>query len=195
VTVDDFKLPKWFPKAYGMDVGWNATAAVFGAWDRDSDIIYIYSEHKQGQADPTVHASSIRSRGSWLRGVIDPASRMSGQADGTKLFESYTKSLERGGGGLKLGLAANAVEAGIFQVWDRLQSGRLKIFKSCTQLQREFGLYHRKDGKVVKSNDHLLDSLRYLVLADAHIWKFPESEVVNGRKNVIDMARHMNACI
>jgi hypothetical protein len=120
---------------------------------------------------------------------------MSGQADGSKLFEMYTKTLERGGGGLKLNLAANAVESGIYAVWERLQSGRLKIFKSCTQVQREFGLYHRKDGKVVKSNDHLLDALRYLCMAESYIWKFPESEVVNGRRNVIDMAQHMNACI
>lgn len=195
VTVDDFKLPRYFPRAYGMDVGWNATAAVFGAWDRDSDIIYIYSEYKQGQADPTVHASAIRGRGTWLRGVIDPASRISGQADGAKLFEMYTKTVERGGGGLKLGLAANAVEAGIFSVWDRLQSGRLKIFKSCTQLQREFGLYHRKDGKIVKSNDHLLDSLRYLCMADSHIWKYAESDVASRNKNVIEMSQYMYASV
>jgi len=93
VTCDDFKIPKYYPRAYGMDVGWNATAAIFGAWDRDNDIIYIYSEYKQGKADPLIHSSAIRSRGTWMRGTIDPASRMSGQADGKKLFESYSKSL------------------------------------------------------------------------------------------------------
>ena len=193
ITVDDFRIPKWFPKAYGMDVGWNNTAAIFGAWDRDNDIIYIYSEHKQGKADPTVHASAIRSRGTWLKGAIDPASRMSGQTDGAKLFEMYTKPIERGGGGLKLVNAANAVEAGIFSVWDRLQSGRLKIFKSCTQVQREYGLYHRKDGKVVKLHDHLLDSLRYLCMAEPHIWKHPESEVARNKSNVIDASAYWQA--
>jgi hypothetical protein len=156
--------------------------------------MYVYSEHKQGQADPLVHASAIRSRGTWLRGAIDPASRISGQEDGKKLYDKYTRSLERGGGGLKLLLAANAVESGIFEVWERLQTGRLKIFKSCTQLQREFTLYHRKDGKVVKANDHLLDSLRYMVCSDSSIWRHPESEVVSGRQNVVEMSRYMNAC-
>ena len=159
ITVDDFKIPKWWPRAYGMDVGWNCTAASFGAWDRENDIIYIYSEHKQGQADVSVHSSAIRSRGKWMKGAIDPASRASSQTDGTKLFLLYAKNVDQGGGGLNLTLAANAVEAGIFTVWDRLQSGRLKYFKSCTQLQREHGLYHRKDGKVVKTNDHLQDCL------------------------------------
>jgi len=186
ITVDDFKIPKWWPKAYGMDVGWNCTAACFGAWDRENDVIYIYSEHKQGQADVSVHASAIRSRGKWMKGAIDPASRASSQIDGQKLFLLYSKSVDKGGGGLNLTLAANAVEAGIFTVWDRLQSGRLKFFKSCTQLQREHGLYHRKDGKVVKTNDHLQDTIRYLCMADANIWKYPESEVGRTGSNVID---------
>lgn len=196
VTVDDFKIPKHFVKAYGMDVGWNCTAAVFGAWDRDNDIIYIYSEHKQGQADPTVHASAIRSRGKWMRGAIDPASRASSQKDGEKLFEMYVKSVDKGGGGLNLVFAANAVEAGIFEVWNRLQSGRLKIFKSCTQLIREYGLYHRKDGKIVKNNDHLCDCTRYLVMAEASLWKYPEDDRFgSGGNKVIDIAQHFRACV
>lgn len=194
ITVDDFRIPKFYPKAYGMDVGWNATAAVFGAWDRDNDIIYIYSEYKQGKADPLIHASAVRSRGSWMRGAIDPASRMSGQADGQKLFQTYSLPVDRGGGGLKLILAANAVESGIFNVWERLQSGRLKIFKSCGQLLREHALYHRKDGKIVKSNDHLQDCLRYLVNSDHNIWKYEEQEVGSMRKNVIDISTYMSAC-
>lgn len=195
VVIDDFKLPKYFPRAYGMDVGWNATAAIFGAWDRDNDIIYIYSEYKQGKSDPLIHAAGIRARGTWMRGAIDPASRMSGQADGNKLFETYSKSVERGGGGLKLILATNAVESGIFNVWERLQTGRLKIFKSCNQLTREYCLYHRKDGKIVKTNDHLLDSLRYLVNSDYSIWKTIEQDSSLQRQKVVDIGQYMNACV
>ena len=196
ITVDDFRLQKYFPKAYGMDVGWNATASVFGAWDRDNDIIYIYSEYKQGKSDPVIHAAGIRSRGTWMRGTVDPASRASGQTDGNKLFEMYTRSIERGGGGLKLQIAANAIDAGIFQVWDRLQTGRLKIFKSCQQLLREYGMYHRtEEGKINKTNDHLLDSLRYLCMADQSIWKTPESDVASRRSNVIEIESRMRACM
>ena len=196
ITVDDFRLQKYFPKAYGMDVGWNATASVFGAWDRDNDIIYIYSEYKQGKSDPVIHAAGIRSRGTWMRGTVDPASRASGQTDGNKLFEMYTRSIERGGGGLKLQIAANAIEAGIFQVWDRLQTGRLKIFKSCQQLLREYGMYHRtEEGKINKTHDHLLDSLRYLCMADQSIWKTPESDVASRRSNVIEIESRMRACM
>ena len=52
--------------------------------------------------------------------------------------------------GLDLTMADNAVEAGIYRVWQRLSSGRLKVFKSLQQWFSEFRLYRRDEkGKVV----------------------------------------------
>ena len=33
-----------------MDVGWKMTAATWGAWDRENDVLYLYSEYRRGQA-------------------------------------------------------------------------------------------------------------------------------------------------
>lgn len=187
VTVDDFQLPRYFKRAYGMDVGWNMTAAIWGAWDIDNDIVYIYSEHSQGLAEPIIHADAIKARGSWIKGQIDPHARDRGQRDGEKLFDDYVKQ------GLKIYPANNAVEAGIFDIWERFTTGRLKIFKSCTGLLRELSLYHRDEkGKIVKKNDHKLDSLRYLMNGPAPSWSYPVDP--NKGKKVIDMRQHMNAC-
>ena len=61
--------------------------------------------------------------------------------------------------GLHLSLANNAVEAGLFTVFQRMTSGRLKIFNNCIGVQREFRIYRRDErGHVVKSNDHLMDA-------------------------------------
>jgi phage terminase large subunit-like protein len=194
ITVDDFQIPKHFKKLYALDVGWNNTAAIWGAWDADNDIIYIYSEHKQGQAEPVVHAKAIKARGEWIRGVIDPAARGRSQIDGEKLFDIYGMPESRGGCGLKLVPANNAVEAGIFIVWERLTTGRLKIFKSCTGVLRELSLYHRDDnGKIVKSNDHLLDCLRYLNNSDKSLWSYPEKE--GPKQKVVDINKYMQACV
>jgi phage terminase large subunit-like protein len=156
--VDDFTLPVHWPRGYGLDVGWNCTAAVWGAWDRESDIIYVTSVHKRGLAEPVVHAEAIKARGSWMMGTIDPASMGSGQKDGKSLMGEYENL------GLHLVPAINAVEAGIHDVWTRLSTGRLKIFRSCMPLVAEMRLYRRDDtGKVVKKDDHACDGLRYLV--------------------------------
>ena len=66
--------------------------------------------------------------------------------------------------GLDLERAINAVEAGIHKVWLRMSTGRLKVFKSCQNWLSEFRIYRRDEkGHIVKENDHLMDSTRYLV--------------------------------
>lgn len=158
--VDDFPIPEHWPKAFGFDVGWNRTAAVWGALDRESDTLYIFSEHYRGQAEPAIHAEGIKSRGAWIPGVIDPASRGRTQTDGVQLLTIYQ------GMGLDIDIAQNAVESGLYDVWMRLSTGRLKVFRSCSNWLSEFRLYRRDEkGRIVKANDHLMDATRYLVVS------------------------------
>lgn len=162
IVVPVFVIPDTWPKAFGMDVGWKRTAVVWGAKDPGSGVVYLYSEHYQGQGEPASHAQAILSRGRWIPGVIDPACLGSSQIDGQQLMHIYR------GLGLHLSPAVNAVEAGITEVWNLLVSGRLKVMENLTNWLREFRKYHRDDkgsGKVVKHDDHLMDATRYLVVS------------------------------
>lgn len=154
------EIPDTWRRVYALDVGWNRTAAVWGAEEPGTGILYLFSEHYQGQGEPASHAQAIRARGEWVRGVIDPASLGSSQIDGRTLIEIYGKL------GLKLEPAVNAVEAGLTEVWNLLVSGRLKVQEHLHNWRSEFRKYHRnEDGKVVKANDHLMDATRYLVVS------------------------------
>ncbi|QQD21224.1 hypothetical protein GJQ54_05295 [Oceanospirillaceae bacterium ASx5O] len=177
IKVNPFMLPKHWPKAYGFDVGWKRTAVVWGAWDRDNDIVYLYSEHYMGQVTPAEHAAAIKARGTWMLGAIDPASKGRAQTDGSKLFELYELQ------GLNIMKADNAVEAGIFAVNERLATGRLKVFGTLANLLAEFALYRRDDkGHVVKENDHLMDAMRYLIMMLVEIMTTPPVKTaVRGR--------------
>ena len=94
-----------------------------------------------------------------MRGAIDPASAGSSQKDGTRLIDEYRNL------GLNLAAADNSVEAGIFGVYHMLTTGSIKIFNTCRNTLAELRIYRRdENGKVVKSNDHLMDALRYLVM-------------------------------
>lgn len=160
ILVDPFQLPPYWARGYGLDVGWNRTAAVWGAHDAEADIVYLYAEHYRGQAEPSVHADAIRAKGAWMNGVIDPAARGRGQKDGSQLLQNYIDL------GLNLTLAQNAVEAGLFAVWQRLSSGRLKVFRTLQSWLSEYRLYRRDEkGAVVKTNDHLMDATRYFVVS------------------------------
>lgn len=160
IIIDPFRIPDYWPRVYALDVGWNRTAALWGAWDRSTDTLYLYTEHYRGQAEPSVHATAIKARGEWIPGVIDPAARGRSQKDGTQLIETYRQL------GLNLVPAENAVEAGIYQVTELLSTGRLKVFRTLQHWQNEYRYYRRDEkGAIVKANDHLLDCLRYIVLS------------------------------
>jgi hypothetical protein len=160
IVVPDMTIPDFWPKAYGLDIGWNRTAAVWGAWDRENDVVYLYGEHYRGQAEPSIHAHAIRARGGWIPGVIDPAAKGRSQHDGIQILEAY-KEL-----GLNLDVADNSREAGIYKVWERLSAGRMKVLQSLGNWRAEFRLYRRDEkGRVVKENDHLMDATRYLIMS------------------------------
>lgn len=157
-VVDPFAIPVYWPRAYALDVGWKRTAALWGAWDRSIDCLYLYTEHYRGQAEPSIHAAAIKARGDWIPGVADPAARGRAQKDGERLMELYTEL------GLHLTKADNTVEAGIYDVWERLSTGRLKVFKTLRNWLAEFRIYRRdENGAIIKANDHLMDDTRYLV--------------------------------
>lgn len=174
IIVDPFVIPEWWPQGYGMDVGWNCTAALWGAYDREADTLYLTSEHKGSHAEPVIHATAIKARGHWIPGFIDPASRGRNQKDGSQLLADYTAL------GLHLTLADNGVESGLYAVWNRLSTGRLKVFRNLTRFLEEYRLYRRdENGKVVKENDHLMDDMRYLESRIGRMMTKPAEQTVS----------------
>jgi hypothetical protein len=129
-------------------------------------VAYVVSEHYQGEQQPAVHAEAIKARGKWIPGIIDSAARGRSQADGQQLLVQYQA--------LDLNLtpvektwkgARPPVEASIYEVWSRLTTGRLKVFRTCVNWLMEFRLYRRNDkGQVDPHNphDHLMDVTRYV---------------------------------
>ena len=129
--VDALDLPKHWRRAYALDVGWNRTAAIWGAYDVEQDRWTLYHEHYGSHAEPSVHATAIKAPGLWIRGVIDPAARGRSQRDGHQLMQDYRDL------GLDLEPAVNTVEAGLYQVWERLSTGRLKVCRTLSNWRME----------------------------------------------------------
>jgi phage terminase large subunit-like protein len=164
IKVKPFLIPEHWPRAFGLDVGWNRTAAVWGAKDPDANVWYLYSEHYKGQAEPSNHTTAIKARGEWIPGTIDPAARGRSQVDGEQLLEMYLQL------GLPLIKADNAVEAGLHSVFELLSTGQLKVFSTLQNWFTEYRIYRRDEkGHIVKKNDHLMDATRYLVMTGRDI--------------------------
>ena len=147
--------PHW-PRAFGMDFGWvHPTAAIWGAWDRDNDVLYCYSEHRRSETIPAVHAVAIQHRGAWIRGASDASTNI---ADGRRLIDVYK------GHGLHLIPADKSLWGGIEEIQDALALGKLKFFNTLHLLREEYESYQTDEkGKIVEKRDDLLASLRYLM--------------------------------
>lgn len=153
------EVPPYWLNIGGLDVG-GQTAFLRGAYDKASDVLYVVDEFGAVHQPPAVITQGIKHRkGDKYPILIDPASRGRSQVDGRRLILEYRKEK------LDVRPAENAVEAGIHAVWERLSTGRLKIFKHCVKTKKEYEMYQRDiDGKVIKKNDHFMDALRYMVM-------------------------------
>lgn len=167
VTCDPFAIPDHWARVYGMDFGWkDPTALLFAAHDRDNDVIYFYSEYAVSERTPQQHAYELMSRGvDWIPGVYDPAGRISNQKDGSRLVELYMNAGMR-----NMYPARNSREQGAQKTLQRMQNGKLKIFKTLTGLLSEFRMYARDEEGIIKDgNDHLLDCMRYVVMSGLNV--------------------------
>ncbi|MES9889517.1 MAG: terminase family protein [Candidatus Thiodiazotropha sp.] len=168
-VVDDFELPGHWPRVYAMDVGWRRTAVLWAAKNEEDGVVYLYSEHYQGESLPLVHASAIQARGDWIPGVIDPAARARSQRDGQCLMDDYNEA------GLWLQPAESELESGIYRVYQALATGRLKVFRSLRNWLDEYRYYRRDEsGRIVKERDHLMDCTRYLYNGGLRLAGLPE---------------------
>jgi hypothetical protein len=166
IVVRDFAIPEHYPRAFGLDVGWRKTSAVWGARNNETGEIFLYSEHYAGLQQPSLHADAIKSRGAWIPGVIDPAAQGRTQTDGQQMIELYR------GCELNLSPALNAVEAGLYETWQLMSAGKLKVFASLGNWLSEFRLYQRdSEGRIVKQNDHLMDATRYLIVSGRELMR------------------------
>lgn len=167
--IDPFPLETWWPRICGMDVGFtHPTTAVALALDPESRCVYVYNEYCVPQQPTSVHGSALRGWGD-VDFAIDPHSNDSSKADGSRMFEKYTKPVSEGGEGLSCFFAQNSVWEGIGEVKKRLMERKLFIFSTCAQLRKEMKLYRFNEksmnNEVIKRFDDTLDSLRYAVMA------------------------------
>lgn len=173
IKVEPFAIPKHWVQINGLDFGWDhPTAAASIAWDRDSDVIYITKGYRQREATPVIHAAAIKPWGTWIP-CAWPHDGNNDTAAGTNLATQY------GDQGLNMlperatfEDGSNSVEAGVMEMLDRMQTGRLKVFSTVGNFFEEMRLYHRKDGKIVKERDDLISAARYAIMMK----RFAETE-------------------
>lgn len=179
ITVDPFPIPRHWPQIIGIDFGWSHPFAACNlAWDREADCIYITSDYRESKMTPAIHAASVRPWGAWKPVAWPHDGLNTEKGTGDELRKAYQnegfqmlpwKATNPPQAGQKEGEGGNSVEASILEMFERLETGRLKIFRNCKNWLEEQRGYHRdKNAKLVKLYDDTISASRYGVMMIRH---------------------------
>jgi phage terminase large subunit-like protein len=158
-------IPDHWPRIGGIDFGWDhPSAGVLLAWDRDSDVLYVTTAHRASQNTPVMFSAAVKPWGPWPWAWPHDGLQHD-KGSGEQLAKQYRDN------GLNMlperatfEDGTNGLEAGIAEMYDRMQTGRLKVFAHLLDWFQEFNMYHREDGQIVKKRDDLLSATRYAMM-------------------------------
>jgi phage terminase large subunit-like protein len=179
LLVDPIQIPDYWPQIVGIDFGGGRSkgghpfAAANLAWDRDSDTVYLTSEYRVKAQIPTQHADTIKKWGSWKPVAWPHDGLNTEKGTGDQLRESYSNAglnmlrekatnppdyaqgQEEGQGGISR-------EKSLLDLYDRMENGKFKVFRTCPIFAEEKRMYHRDEhGKVVDLMDDVISATRY----------------------------------
>lgn len=166
IVIPPMQIPSHWPRLIGIDFGWDhPAAAAWVAWDRDTDTVYLTDEFRLRETSVAMQAPLLAAKGKWMPIAWPHDGLQHDKGSGEQLANQYRNlganmlperaTFEDGG---------NGVEAGISEMLERMQTGRWKVFSTCTAWIEEFRMYHRKSGLIVKERDDVISSSRYAMM-------------------------------
>lgn len=168
-------IPAHWVKLWGIDFG---IGHPFGAalilWDKDNDVIHVHATHRITDQMPIQHAYALKQIGAAVPVAWPQDGTAREKGTGETLASQYRKH------GLSM-LADHATwpdgglstEAGILEMQERMQTGRLKVAAHLSDWLQEYQMYHRKDGLIVKLNDDLLSATRIAIMMKRYARQVP----------------------
>ena len=180
IVVPPREIPDYWPQLGALDFGWtHPTAAVRIVHDRDNDIVYVVAEYRLAKTQTDQHVINLKPWGAHLkwswphdgeqvndRGYGIATSQIYRNA-GLKMMPRHSGYPHREADGSSR-LSRTSVERGIQDILDRMRNGTFKVFSNCAMWLEERRLYHRKDNKIVKQEDDLMDATRVAIMSLRH---------------------------
>lgn len=199
IAIKPFEIPSHWFRICAIDFGHDHPfAAVWGAWDRDTDTFYVYDVYRERQVLPPVHARAIASRGTWIPVAWPHDGLNEEKGSGTALSQTYRengvnllfeKFTNPPADGQIEGEGGNKVWPGLVAMNEAMQSGRFKVFSHLSDWFMEKSAYHvETDGGLVKRGEDIMSATRYAYQSRRHGLTKPNEDADRynrKKKNVI----------
>lgn len=174
-------IPPHWAKLWGVDFGISHPfAAALILWDKDADVIHLHHTIRMKDGGPLQHAVPMKA----FAASVPIAWPHDGNQRGDRNTGETFASQYRGQGLNMLPVHATwpdggfSTEAGILEMQQRFETGKLKIARHLSDFFEEFRLYHRKDGVIVKERDDILSALRIAIMMKRYAKKVPLGSAV-----------------
>lgn len=163
--------PKHWPRIAAADPGGTPkgdgrTAALWAAYDEDSDCLWIYAEYYARFSPITSHVHAWAKKGNWIPFCIDPAG--ANITDGKAVYAEYVSEMRELNKDWPVHKADKRWSLGRAELYDRMTSERCKVLSTCTNFLAEHRGYARNENNQIIGVCHLLDCARYLVRGARH---------------------------
>lgn len=167
IRIDPFDIPSHWPRLVALDFGWDhPAAAVWMAWDRDTDTVYVYHVWRASKTTIPMQAILIRQRGAWIPVAWPHDGHQHDKGSGIQTAAQYRDAgVAMLQDHAKFADGSIGFEAGISAMQTRFQARQLRVFSNCGEWFEEFRAYHRENGLVVKVDDDIMSATRVGLMA------------------------------
>jgi predicted phage terminase large subunit-like protein len=153
-------IPGHWARIFAVDMDNKVCAAVWGAYDKSQDVVYIYGEYRVPKMALAVHLEAIRDRGDWIPGLFDMTGRGRTKQQGLHIADQMVKSMRN------LFTLEVEEEQAVEEMRNRLTGARLRVFETNAAW---FGEYRRwemdEEGDAIEGRrDHLMRATALLCL-------------------------------
>ncbi len=201
IMCDAFDIPSHYFLIAGLDFGsWNwPTAGAWLAWDRENDVVYVYGTYKAQEKSIPVHAAAVNARGRHIPVMYPHDAEKGDRSTGIKLAQQYRDMgcnmhymhfTNPPADGEEEGKGGNAVDAGLIEMFTRMQSGRLKVFSNLVDWFKEKQMFHTNDKGLVRKYNDIMDATRYAIMSLRHarpkVRTFGRPVMVDSRFSALD---------
>lgn len=162
LKVPSFQPMPWMKRLKGIDIGYKHVGLAWMLFNPETGQRIVYRTEKLESVTVAEQCAALNGMWDDVPTVFPPDVNNTEKGSGDALRKIYGKHLRGRMLDFENEDGSRFVEPGLMQTLDWMRAG---LWRVCDQGNepyfREIRMYHRKNGKVVKENDHVMDATRY----------------------------------
>jgi hypothetical protein len=134
-------------------------AAVWGAYDRQADVLHITDAYTARRTALPIHAEALRSRGKWIPVIMAEPEKAADQEEAERIAYAIADQ------GVDLMTVPFDLQSGVEAVAARIHTKRLKVFETLDDWFREYRNFGRDDtGEIVDERQELMRATALVIV-------------------------------